>query len=98
MLRPSGETVYHGTGERIPERSVCGPDYSPPYSGRFGADDIARFGVNLPFRDPAGLAHFPVDGPKLPQSRIIIRSYEPQDHFTRSLVIPQIKLPDWEAQ
>ena len=67
------------TGQRNPERSVCRSDYLP-YSGRFGADDIARFGVNLPFRDPAGLAHFPVDGPKLPQSRIIIRPYEPQDH------------------
>ena len=85
------------TGQRNPERSVCSPDYSP-YSGRFGQDDMARFGVNLPFRDATGLAHFPVDGPQLPQSRIIIRSYEPQDHFVRSLVIPEIKLQDWEPQ
>jgi len=58
----------------------------------------ARFGVNLPFCDAAGLAHFPVDGPKLFQSHVIIRSYEPENHFVRSLVIPEIKLEDWEAQ
>ena len=85
------------TGQHNPERSVCSPDYSP-YSGRLGEDDMARFGINLPFRDASGLAHFPVDGPQLPESRIIIRSYEPQDHFVRSLVIPQIKLEDWEPQ
>jgi hypothetical protein len=85
------------TSQRNPERSVCRPDYSP-YSGRYGADDIARFGVNLPFRDPTGLARFPVDGTKLRQSRIIIRSYEPQVHFVRSVDIPQIRLQNWEAQ
>lgn len=85
------------TGKRNPERSVCRPDYSP-YSGRLGEDDMARFGGNLPFRDATGLAHFPVDGPQLPQSHVIIRSYEPEDHFVRSLVIPEIKLQDWEAQ
>ena len=97
---PTCGTVFlqnDATGQRNPERSVCRPDYSP-YSGRFGADDIARFGVNLPFRDAAGLAHFPIDGPKLSQSRVTIRSFEPETHFVRSLVIPEIKLQDWEGQ
>lgn len=85
------------TGQHNPERSVCRADYSP-YSGRLGEDDMARFGANFPFRDASGLAHFPVDGPQLPQSHVIIRSYEPQDHFVRSLVIPEMKLQDWEAQ
>jgi hypothetical protein len=61
-------------------------------------DNLTRFGTNLPFRDPSGLAKFPVDGSQLPQSRVVIRMYEPEDHFTRSLVIPRIKLSDWEAQ
>ena len=59
---------------------------------------MAQFGVNIPFRDASGLAKFPVDGPRLPNSRVVIRVYEPEDHFTRSLVISQIKLKDWEAQ
>jgi len=61
-------------------------------------DGLVRFGTNLPFRDASGLAKFPVDGPQLPQSRVVIRVYEPESHFTRALVIPQLKLKDWETQ
>lgn len=85
------------TGARNPARSFCRSDYGP-FRNDPVPDNFARFGVNLPFRDPSGLAKFPVDGPQLPNSRVVIRVYEPQDHFTRSLVIPQLKLQDWEAQ
>ncbi len=85
------------TGARNPARSSCRSDYGP-YGDRPLPDSLARFGTSLPFRDPSGLARFPVDGPQLPQSRVIIRVYEPEDHFARSLVIPQIRLKDWEAQ
>jgi len=85
------------TGTRNPARSTCRSDYSP-YGYYPLPDSLVRFGTNLPFRDPSGLAKYPVDGPQLPKSRVIIRVYEPQDHFTRSLVISQIKLRDWEAQ
>jgi hypothetical protein len=85
------------TGARNPARSSCRSDYGP-YRDQPLPDNLTRFGTNLPFRDQSGLAKFPVDGPQLPQSRVIIRVYEPEDHFTRSLVIPQIKLQDWEAQ
>jgi hypothetical protein len=61
-------------------------------------DNFSYFGTNLPFRDPSGLARFPVDGSQLPQSRVVVRMYEAEDHVTRSLVLPQIKLSDWEAQ
>lgn len=85
------------TGLRNPARSSCHGDYSP-YSGWYFGDNMAHFGGNIPFRDPSGLAKFPVDGPQLPNSRVVIRVYQPKDHFTRSLVIPQIKLEEWEAQ
>jgi len=85
------------TGQRNPERSSCHADYSP-YSGWYTGDNMAHFGGNIPFRDASGLAKFPVDGPQLPQSRVVIRVYEPESHFTRALVIPQLKLKDWEAQ
>jgi hypothetical protein len=85
------------TGRRNPVRSSCHADYSP-YSGWFTGDNMAQFGANIPFRDASGLAKFPVDGPQLPNSRLVIRVYEPEDHFTRSLEIPQITLKDWEAQ
>jgi hypothetical protein len=85
------------SGTRNPERSACISDYTP-FGDRPIPDNFAHFGLNIPFRDPSGLAKFPVDGPQLPQSRVVIRVYEPEAHFTRSLVIPQIKLKYWEAQ
>jgi hypothetical protein len=85
------------TGARNPARSGCGSDYTP-YGDRPFPDNITHFGGNIPFRDTSGLAKFPVDGPQLPQSRVVIRVYQPEDHFTRSLTIPEIRLKDWEAQ
>lgn len=84
-------------GQRNPTRSSCQGNYSP-YSGWYFDDNLAHFGANIPFRDPSGLAKFPVDGPQLPRSHIVIRVYEPADHFTRSLAISGINLKDWEAQ
>ena len=85
------------SGAQNPARSACLSEYGSIYD-RPIPDDMARFGVNLPFRDPAGLAKYPVDGPQLPQSRAIIRMYKPEDHFTRTLLIPNTKLVDWESQ
>lgn len=85
------------TGQRNPARSACFGEYSP-YSGWYTGDNMAHFGANVPFRDSSGLAKFPVDGLQLPQSRLVIRVYEPEDHFTRSITIPQIRLQDWQAQ
>jgi hypothetical protein len=97
---PTCATLFlenQATGERNPARSACHGDYSP-YSGWYIGDNMAHFGANIPFRDSSGLAKFPVDGPQLPQSRVVIRVYEPADHFTRALTIPEIRLRDWEAQ
>ena len=80
-----------------PGRLFCYSVYGP-FRNNPLPDNFARFGTNLPFRDLSGLTKFPVDGAQLPQSRVVIRMYEPEDHFTRSLVIPEIKLGDWEAQ
>ena len=84
------------TGAQNPPQSSCRSDYGP--FGDQVPDNFSHFGTNLPFRDPSGLAKFPVDGSQLPQSRVVMRMYEAEDHFTRSLVLPQIKLSDWEAQ
>jgi hypothetical protein len=84
------------SGVRNPSRSACLSEYGPFQNGF--SDDISRFGVSFPFRDPAGLAKYPVDGSQLPESRAVIRMYQPEDHFTRTLVIPNTKLLDWESQ
>ncbi len=85
------------TGERNPPRSMCRSDYAP-YLDRPLPDSMERFGTVLPFRDLTGLAKFPVDGATLAKARVVIRVYEPEQHFTESLTIPQIKLRDWDAQ
>ena len=85
------------SGARNPSRSACLSEYGPFYD-QPAPDDISRFGTNLPFRDPAGLAMYPVNGPQLPQSRVVIRQYQPQDHFTRTVTIWHAKLSDWEEQ
>ena len=85
------------TGARNPTRPVCRSEYEayrvPPMP-----DALGHFVANLPFRDALGLAKYPVDGTQLADSRVVIRVYEPVDHFTRTLAIPNIRLGDWEAQ
>jgi hypothetical protein len=91
---------YIPTGQRNPDRFGCGNYASfarllldPLFPGA-----LVPFSVNLPFRDPLALAHFPVDGSKLRQSRAVIQFYRVQDHFTRRLVIPEIRLSEWGAE
>ncbi len=93
-------TVFleHGaSGRRNPAMSACSADYAP-YFGQYIPDAMSRFGVNLPFRDPTGLARYPVDGSQLPESHVVLRVYRVEDHFTRRLVIPGIRLKDWEPE
>jgi hypothetical protein len=84
------------THQRNPDRFGCGL-----YS--FAIDplvplSLTGFGSSLPFRDSAGLAKYPVDGPKLRESRVVIQIYRVQDHFSRKLAIPEVRLSDWEAE
>ena len=84
------------SGLRNPEMHACGPNYVPfPQSGLL--DVLNSFGVSLPFRDLSGLAHYPIDGAKIQSARVSFVAYHPTDHFRRTLVIPNIRLVDWEA-
>jgi hypothetical protein len=84
---------HEPSGRRNPENHVCHPWYSPHAAGGF-PDVLSHFGGELPFMDPSGLAKYPVDGSQLAQSRVVLESYQAQDHFTRRLVIPSIRLSD----
>jgi len=84
------------TGMRNPSLSSCEPDYAPHFL-RSDVDPISHYGLNLRFRDPSRLTQYPVDGPQLPKSQVVLRLYDPQDHFTRQLIIPAISLRDWES-
>jgi hypothetical protein len=86
------------SGRRNPMISDCDPDYAPYFGSNFVYDAMGRFGVELPFCDPTGLAHYPVDGPLLPASRLVLRTYDAQDHFTRRVVTPEIRLSDYQGE
>jgi len=85
------------SGQKNPERFVCDADYEPYLGWQLIPDSLLRTGSNLPFRDPSGLAKYPVDGSKLQDSRAVMQVYDAIDHFSRKLVIPEIRLIDWEA-
>jgi hypothetical protein len=82
---------------RNPERFGCDADYAPYRDWIFIPDGFARFGGNLPFRDANGLAKYAVNGSKLGESRVLMQIYRATDHFTRKLVIPEMRLSDWQA-
>jgi hypothetical protein len=87
------------TGMRNPPRSICSSAYGLSRNLISYASNVtAHYGGDIPFRDSTGLAKYPVGGSQLAQARVVIRLYEPVDHFTRTLVIPNIRLGDWEAQ
>jgi hypothetical protein len=74
----------------------CDPNYAP-FLDQINPDGIARFGLGIRFHDLSGLTKYPVEAADLPESRVVVRVYQPQEHFTRQLVIPQIRLSDWES-
>jgi hypothetical protein len=89
---------YPAAGLENPHQFVC-RTWIPFYpDDPLGPDPLWRNGANLNFRDPIGLAHYPVDGSKLRASQAVIQTYRAQDHFTRKLVIPDVHLSDWSAE
>jgi hypothetical protein len=84
------------TAQHNPVLQHCDPDYAP-YVVAVIPDGIGRLRAEAPFLDRSGLAKYPVDGSRLAESRLNLRTYEPQDHFTRQLVIPDVRLSDWAA-
>jgi hypothetical protein len=85
------------TGRRNPDVSLCVPDYTP-YPGHTFPDALSRFGGRLPFYDPSGLVQYPVGGPQLPEARVLVTAFQPMQHFVRRVVIPAVRLEDWEPQ
>ena len=99
-LGPNCASVFlenTSSGQRNPVRAACTPNYSPLLD-TIGGDAVIRMGMIAPFRDPSGLAHYPVDGSQLPDARVIARLYSPVDHFSRRVLISSIRLSDWVTQ
>jgi hypothetical protein len=99
---PSCATVFlenTSTEVQNPPRSICNSSYGLARNLLSYASDVTpHYGGNIPFRDATGLAKYPVDGSQLAQSKVVIRVYEPVDHFTRTMTIPSVRLADWVAE
>jgi hypothetical protein len=85
------------TGVRNPDRFSCG-SYTPALNAPVIPVSVIPYGTSLPFRDLSGLAKYPLDGSKLRDSIAVIQVYRAEDHFTRKVVVPEVRLSDWEAE
>lgn len=87
------------TGKRANANNPgCGLNYSPYYSGHIFGDSMNRFHADFFFRDPSGQIQYPVDESQLKDARVVIQVYQPLAHFTRQVVIPDIRLSDWRPE
>jgi hypothetical protein len=80
-------------GSRNRPITSCNPNYSP-YVDRPIPDAVSHSRLVLPFRDPTGQMKYAVDGPRIDGARIVIRVYEPAEHFTRAVTSLLIILKD----
>jgi len=88
-------TLEHAAnGTRNPPVVRCEGDYDPFFM-QILPDALKRVNVQVFFRDPAERFHLPVDGSQLRESRVVMRLYRPEAHFTRHVVIPNFRLSDW---
>jgi hypothetical protein len=74
----------------------CSLDYAPFPAHWIPPAPIKRVGADLPFLDPDGLAHYPVDTSRIAEADVALDTYEPIAHFNRRLEIPSIRLADWD--
>ena len=82
------------TGKRFVQVPQCDQGYSP-YVGRL-SDSLSRFGTIFPFRAPlVEDLYYPVNESQLQKARVVIQTYRPVAHFTRQVVIPDLKMSDW---
>lgn len=84
---------YPRDGSRNKVNTACYPNYSP-YLERPIPDATSHFRLILPYRDPTGFTKFPVDAAKLAEAEIVIRVYEPVEHFTRVVDSPVTAMGD----
>ncbi|HEY6454672.1 MAG TPA: hypothetical protein VIY90_05250 [Steroidobacteraceae bacterium] len=82
------------TNRRNPALHLCNPSYGPAH--RLGSEDaVNRSHLSIPFQDPSGLAHYPVDSAAIKRARLVVTAYDPAAHFHSTLTIPSIRLVQW---
>ncbi len=95
--QPSCLTAYleqPTTGLKNPEAHYCIRDYSPALVAKFWPDAIHRARGEVAFFDLSGMVRYPVDGSKVAAARLVIKTYDVRDHFTRHVDTPVVRLAD----
>lgn len=83
--------LFGPDGRHDPQLWDCNPDYRPDLPG---FTNVLRFySLDVPIRDPLGVASYPVNPAELSHSYLLISIYGARDHFARALVLPGIRLP-----
>jgi hypothetical protein len=75
-----------GTDSQPAQSNGCNSDYAP-YAEHVNGDSISRFARELPFL-----------GPRMKDAQVVFTAYHPVTHFTRQVVIPNIRMKDWRAE
>jgi hypothetical protein len=75
-------------GEITPQDFSCRLDYAP-YVARLEGDSLVRLG---------GLVRPDVNASELNDAHVVVRVYRPAVHFTRQVMIPNLRLSDWTAK
>ncbi len=83
-------TLFGPSGNHDPVVLECESNYRPNLPGYVNV--LQFYGVNVPVRDPFGLARYPVAPAEVAASYVLIQIYSARDHFQRSLVVPRIRL------
>jgi hypothetical protein len=77
------------TGAQDGESNGNPPDYSPWITG-YERDSMRSVSGDLPLSD--------LPGSDVQDTQVMIRAYRPEAHFTRQVVIPDIRLNDWRPK
>jgi hypothetical protein len=78
-----------------PVMHTCVGQYSP-FAFNAVADVLNRVVMELPFNDPTHVIHFPLDSTPIDQTGLMISMYEAGTHFNSRILIPAVRLGDWE--
>jgi hypothetical protein len=87
-----GVIVRSATGRENPEFFQCDPDYRPYLPG--ATTPLSIFGMDIPIRDPIGLAHYPLEAAPTSAVNLLIKVYVIREHALRSLLTPTTRLMD----
>jgi len=89
----SSAVLFGPAGRHNPPLWDCDPDYRPDLPG---FTNVLRFySLDVPIRDPLGVAQYPVSAAELSRSYLLVSIYGVRDHLTRTLAIPDTRLAAW---